>query len=114
MANQADKDRITLQVEIQKEATNETSNWQSPSARAVAAFIQERVVGMETDDGWLVTGVVGAGARAKYDAQFGDERECARVGCHHPYYRHFDTYEQMRPVGCKYCLCDEFLSNAPA
>ncbi len=32
--------------------------------------------------------------------------------CGHPYYRHFDTYEDMRPVGCKYCDCGTF-SSAP-
>jgi len=35
-----------------------------------------------------------------YDPNFGDEVECE---CGHPYYRHFDTYEEMSPVGCKYC-----------
>ena len=25
--------------------------------------------------------------------------------CGHPYYRHFDTYAEMDPVGCKYCHC---------
>jgi hypothetical protein len=36
-----------------------------------------------------------------YDPKFGDDRLCL---CGHPYYRHFDTYEEMAPVGCKYCL----------
>lgn len=39
---------------------------------------------------------------APYDPAFGDEKECR---CGHPYYRHFDTYERMGPVGCKYCGC---------
>lgn len=29
--------------------------------------------------------------------------------CDHPYYRHFDTYEEMRAVGCKYCGCMDFV-----
>lgn len=30
--------------------------------------------------------------------------------CGHPYYRHFDTYDDMRYVGCKYCRdCDEII-----
>lgn len=41
-----------------------------------------------------------------YDKAFGDERVCM---CTHQYYRHFDTYEQMRPVGCKYCECRVFV-----
>lgn len=28
--------------------------------------------------------------------------------CGHTYERHFDSYEDMAPVGCKYCLCYEF------
>lgn len=35
-----------------------------------------------------------------YDPTYGDDVLC-ECGC--PYYRHFDTYEDMAPVGCKYC-----------
>tara|TARA_R110000824_G_scaffold12226_7_gene53670 strand:- start:70032 stop:70373 length:342 start_codon:yes stop_codon:yes gene_type:complete len=43
--------------------------------------------------------------RAKaYDEDFGDNRLCK---CGHTYYRHFDTYEGMSPVGCKYCYYEE-------
>jgi hypothetical protein len=28
--------------------------------------------------------------------------------CGHTYYRHFDPYEQMDAVGCKYCQCNTF------
>jgi hypothetical protein len=38
----------------------------------------------------------------KYNPNYGDYRICK---CGHPYYRHFDTYEDMYPCGCKYC-CD--------
>ena len=41
----------------------------------------------------------------KYNPNFGDDRIC---NCGHPYYRHFDTYEAMSSVGCKYCQCFEF------
>lgn len=37
-----------------------------------------------------------------YDPAFGDDRTCA---CGHRYERHFDTYDDMRPIGCKYCDC---------
>lgn len=40
-----------------------------------------------------------------YDPNFGDDKECK---CGHVYYRHFDTYENMKPVGCKYCGCYTF------
>ncbi len=35
-----------------------------------------------------------------YDPDFGDDKLCE---CGDPYYRHFDTYDNMAPVGCKYC-----------
>lgn len=37
-----------------------------------------------------------------YDATFGDDRKC---DCGHPYYRHFDPYDEWKHVGCKYCGC---------
>lgn len=37
-----------------------------------------------------------------YNPDFGDDRMCE---CGHPYYRHFDTYENMAVTGCKYCPC---------
>lgn len=37
-----------------------------------------------------------------YDPEFGDYKQCI---CGHPYHRHFDSYENMLPVGCKYCRC---------
>ena len=40
-----------------------------------------------------------------YDPNFGDEKLCE---CGHPYYRHFDSYEDMEPIGCKYCGCRIF------
>ena len=40
-----------------------------------------------------------------YDKNFGDDKVCE---CGHPYYRHFDSYDDMEPVGCKYCDCDVF------
>lgn len=44
----------------------------------------------------------------KYNPKYGDNRMCT---CGHPYYRHFDTYEQMANVGCKYCGCFEFTES---
>lgn len=32
--------------------------------------------------------------------------------CGHPYYRHFDTYDNMENIGCKYCPCYEFIPLA--
>lgn len=41
----------------------------------------------------------------KYNPNFGDDRLCK---CGHTYYRHFDSYEDMEAVGCKYCQCFHF------
>jgi hypothetical protein len=44
----------------------------------------------------------------KYNPNYGDDRVCE---CGHTYYRHFDTYEDMEPRGCKYCVCLEFIES---
>jgi hypothetical protein len=49
--------------------------------------------------GWMPAEII-LNAPKGYDPKFGDNRLCL---CGHPYYRHFDTYEEMAPVGCKYC-----------
>lgn len=45
-----------------------------------------------------------------YDPTFGSDRLCR---CGHPYYRHFDTYDEMAAVGCKYCECRRFRLPRP-
>src|SRR5205823_5558822 len=37
---------------------------------------------------------------------------CERGGCGSAYYRHFDTYDGYRTVGCKYCPCPAPLLRA--
>jgi len=44
----------------------------------------------------------------EYNPKYGDDRICK---CGHPYYRHFDTYENMNNVGCKYCYCQKFIER---
>lgn len=46
----------------------------------------------------------------RYNPRYGDDRKCR---CGHAYYRHFDTYEGMYPIGCKYCDCDTFVEATP-
>jgi len=41
----------------------------------------------------------------EYNPKYGDDRVCK---CGHTYYRHFDSYEDMDPCGCKYCQCYTF------
>jgi hypothetical protein len=45
-----------------------------------------------------------------YNPDYGDDRLCQ---CDHPYHRHFDSYENMIPVGCKYCDCFVFMQAKP-
>lgn len=45
-----------------------------------------------------------------YNPKYGDNRICE---CGHPYYRHFDTYDEMYPCGCKYCSCQNFIEADP-
>ncbi len=47
--------------------------------------------------------------KPRYDPFYGDGILCANLECNHPYYRHFDTYDDMRNVGCKYCQCNDFI-----
>lgn len=41
----------------------------------------------------------------KYNPNYGDNRICK---CGHAYYRHFDSYANMKDIGCKYCKCNKF------
>lgn len=40
-----------------------------------------------------------------WNPQHDQQTKCS---CGHPYERHFDGYEDMYPIGCKYCECDTF------
>lgn len=44
----------------------------------------------------------------KYNPNYGDNKMCK---CGHQYYRHFDSWEDMLAVGCKYCDCWEFVED---
>lgn len=38
-----------------------------------------------------------------------DYNQNAICQCGHAYERHFDPYEMMYPIGCKYCECNTFI-----
>ncbi len=42
----------------------------------------------------------------KYNPNYKDEVPCR---CGHSYNKHFDSYENMEAVGCKYCDCYEYI-----
>lgn len=46
--------------------------------------------------------------RGRYNRNYGDNKICA---CGHVYERHFDSYYNMSPCGCKYCSCSRFVLN---
>lgn len=46
--------------------------------------------------------------KKKYNPNYGDNRMCV---CGHTYYRHFDAWNDMEAVGCKYCGCQEFVEE---
>lgn len=56
-------------------------------------------------DGLAFLEATDADAPGRYNASYGDSRVCE---CGHPYHRHFDSHEDMAPVGCKYCGCYKF------
>jgi hypothetical protein len=41
-----------------------------------------------------------------------DHDQNAKCKCGHQYHRHFDGYEDMASVGCKYCECYTFTATA--
>lgn len=46
-------------------------------------------------------------ARPEFDEDHDPHTFCA--ACEHAYERHFDSHEDNRPVGCKYCGCPTFV-----
>ena len=44
----------------------------------------------------------------EYNPDYGDKRICI---CGDPYHRHFDSYEDMAAIGCKYCPCVHFVEK---
>jgi hypothetical protein len=46
--------------------------------------------------------------KLKYNPKFGNDKICE---CGHPYHRHFDSYDRMSNIGCKYCECYNFVEK---
>lgn len=65
-------------------------------------------VDMKSQPPYLVTKKIIVQRFFAYNPEYGDGRVCR---CGHPYYRHFDTYENMADIGCKYCNCGKFKEN---
>lgn len=70
----------------------------------IAAMAPGPGVAVSDPEGW------GMVERQKpFDPKHNYDLKCARPGCGHTYYRHFDTHAEMSPVGCKYCSCRAFI-----
>ncbi|MBS1722771.1 MAG: HNH endonuclease [Armatimonadetes bacterium] len=69
----------------------------------MAEFV--RTAGIENECIEFVAQFVATHPERVYNPHYGDERLC---DCGHPYYRHFDTYDSMSAIGCKYCACQDF------
>lgn len=67
-------------------------------------IISEEVIGSDKSAYLEVTRTVKYTTK-KYNPKYGDNRLCV---CGHEYYRHFDSWEDMYPCGCKYCSCGHF------
>jgi len=83
------------------------SDFEKAKAAADSYMREKGVLLLEHDPKTRMLVPIGNHPSLVYDKDFGDDRDCK---CGHPYYRHFDTYEDMAPVGCKYCgyRCEGF------
>lgn len=84
------KDKQLILVRLSQETTD-----------IVVAEFSPRLLGGNTPGfyGWMPADII-MNAPVGYDPTFGDDKLCF---CGHTYRRHFDTYDDMSPVGCKYC-----------
>ncbi len=56
----------------------------------------------------VLNAIIEESRAGEYDPEHGDDKRCSSATCNHTYDRHFDSWDNMRPVGCKYCPCSEF------
>jgi hypothetical protein len=73
-----------------------------------ADFRQKEKDLIESTDNEPYIKSVSLAVKFTYKPNYGDDRICE---CGHEYYRHFDTYEDMEVVGCKYCGCYGFVEE---
>jgi hypothetical protein len=71
-------------------------------------LIEEHVLSSTVDGAagpYLVVHRVVEQTEECWNAGYDQQAPCK---CGHPYHRHFDTWEDMYPIGCKYCDCPRF------
>ena len=67
--------------------------------------VKETPIHRDENRPYLETRLEVVGVLKEYNPNYGDDKICE---CGHSYYRHFDSYDGMSPVGCKYCRCEVF------
>jgi hypothetical protein len=77
-----------------------------PTYASSVQEVSSTVIKEGKDVPYIETEVVAKAIFREYNSEYGDDKLCK---CGHSYYRHFDSWEGMTPVGCKYCQCDEFI-----
>ena len=74
---------------------------------ALEVVVSEVETAINTENGpYLITEIVRTVWAYRFNPDYEPDKECSN--CQHSYDRHFDSYEDMRPVGCKYCSCHLF------
>lgn len=67
--------------------------------------LSTEVLSADSSDPYVVVRTTVERTECFWNEAFDQDAICE---CGDPYYRHFDTYEKMSPVGCKYCDCYTF------
>jgi len=81
-----------VDIRLDKEEAEELRSILEGRSEAVAVILHH-AIGIQLDRMWKP----------------GHDQEALCLFCEHMYYRHFDSYEDMEPIGCKYCDCEVFV-----
>lgn len=86
------------------EAQMGTGGEPPPTMHQSVEEVVEEVITSSTDtEGpYIMTTIQRTVVARRWNPEYNETRICV---CGHPYHRHFDTYDRMAPIGCKYCSC---------
>lgn len=86
--------------------SNDSRDYDIPIFANTIEEVSETIVDCGSDSPYIKKRVTVTGIFKEYNPDYGDNKLCR---CGHTYYRHFDSYDRMASVGCKYCGCEEFV-----
>lgn len=86
--------------------SNNPYDYDTPRFANTTEEVSETIIDCSSNSPYIKKRVTVTGIFKEYNPDYGDSKLCK---CGHTYYRHFDSYENMAPVGCKYCGCEEFV-----